>query len=128
MDVQFGGTVGGSTVKGDERAAVLIVRNLDVAPPDPAGLVCPRQRLEGCLLSREAGRHMRRGGVHRRAVAPFIVGEQPARDAFSVALQHLGDPLDVDQVHPEADDHSAARPSAGGSMQRPAYCTRLEDR
>lgn len=62
------------------------------------------QRFHPGFLGGEPAGKMNCGNTPRSAVRDFGLGEHAAQEAFAVALDDVGDPIDVRRVEADADD------------------------
>src|SRR5689334_22833060 len=92
------------------RRAVVPQANLDLAPSHSAGEVIPRERLVRCLLGGGAGREVERRLDTGKGVPCFVFGEDSRDQALAARVEHLPHAVDLDDVDPDAQNHSRSSP------------------
>ena len=106
LHTELSGPIGGPPMEAEHRAAVFVVDNLQLLPADPAGLVGPREGLEGGLLGRKPNGDVGRGIAHPLAVGRFVRRKQPRHERLCSATgEHVTHTLVVHDVDADSQDH-----------------------
>jgi hypothetical protein len=92
----------GSAVQLQLRGAAA-AHDFDITPQDSLG-VAGAERLHRGFLRGKPPREMNGGHPPAHGVVDLAVGEDAAQEALAVALDRIGDTVDVGRVDPEADD------------------------